>query len=110
MNRKNTIIISLLAIAVILFCIIQFGIIPANRAQQAEYAHKQTDALTHDIASIEEYKSPYVGDADNIRNLFHSLPLDNVPMKFEIDSETRALTVDYLDTVWISARTRCGAT
>ena len=100
MNKKNTIIIGLLAVAAILFCVIQFGIIPANRAQQAEYVHKQTDALTHDIASIEEYKSPYVGDADNIRNLFHSLPLDNVPMKFEIDSETRALTVDYLDTVW----------
>ena len=54
MNKKNKMIIGLLAIAVILFCIIQFGIIPADQEKQVEYAKNQTDALTHDITSIEE--------------------------------------------------------
>lgn len=47
-----------------------------------------------------DYKSPYIGDASNIGNLFWNLPLNNVDMKFEINSETCALTVNYLDTVW----------
>ena len=34
MNKKNKMIIGLLAIAVILFCIIQFGIIPADQEKQ----------------------------------------------------------------------------
>lgn len=100
MNKKSKVIICLLIIAAILFCIIQFGIIPANREKQAEYARNQTDALTHDITSIEDYKNPYVGNANNVSNLFYSLPLNNVSMKFEINSETCALTVNYLDTVW----------
>lgn len=47
-----------------------------------------------------DYKSPYIGDASNVGNLFWALPLNNVDMKFEINSETCALTVNYLDTVW----------
>lgn len=100
MNKKSKIIIGLLAIAVILFCLIQFWIIPANQAKKEAYAQNQADALTHDITSIEDYKSPYIGDANNIGNLFWNLPLNNVDMKFEINSETCALTVNYLDTVW----------
>ena len=100
MNKKNKMIIGLLAIAVILFCIIQFGIIPADQEKQVEYAKNQTDALTHDITSIEDYKNPYIGNASNVGNLFWNLPLNNVDMKFEIDSEACTLTVNYLDTVW----------
>lgn len=100
MNRKNKIIIGLVAIAAILFCIIQFWIVPANQQKQAEYAKNQTDALTHDITSIEDFKSAYVGDASNISNLFYALPLNNISMKFQIDSEECSLTVNYLDTVW----------
>ena len=100
MNKKNKMIIGLLAIAVILFCIIQFGIITANQEKQVEYAKNQTDALTHDITSIEDYKNPYIGNASNVGNLFWNLPLNNVDMKFEIDSEACTLTVNYLDTVW----------
>lgn len=100
MTKKNTLIIGLLATAVVLFCVIQFAIIPANRDKQAAYAQDQTDALTHDITSIEAYKSPYVGDATNVSHLFYALPLGNISMKFEIDSDTGALTVNYLETVW----------
>lgn len=100
MHKKNKIIISLLAAAAILFCIIRFWAAPANREKQNEYALNQTDSLTHDISSIEEFKNPYVGNASNTGNLFYSLPLCNIPMKFEIDSEACALTVNYLETVW----------
>lgn len=99
MNRKSKIIIGLLVIAVILFCLIRFWIIPANQVKEETYARNQADSLTHDITSIEDYKSPYIGNASNVSNLFWNLPLNNVDMKFEIDSETCALTVNYLDTV-----------
>ena len=99
MSNKSKIILCLFVVATILFCIIQFGIIPANREKQEAYARRQTDALTHDITRIEEYKSPYIGNAGNIGNLFWNLPLNNVDMKFEINSEICTLTVNYLDTV-----------
>ena len=82
MNKKSKIIICLLAIAAILFCIIQFGVIPANREKQAEYARNQTDALTHDISAIIDYKSPYIGDASNTGNMLWNIQQNNVYMKF----------------------------
>jgi len=100
MGKKNKIIIGLMALAAVLFCIIQFCIIPANQNKQAEYAKNQTDALTHDISAIDDYKNPYVGDASNTFNLFRALPLNNISMKFQINSEDCSLTVSYLDTVW----------
>lgn len=68
--------------------------------QEEANAKNQTDALTHDITSIEDYKNLYIGNASNVGNLFWNLPLNNVDMKFEIDSEACTLTVNYLDTVW----------
>lgn len=100
MTKKSKVILCLLLIAAILFCVIQFGLIPANREKQAAYVRNQTDALTHDIKSIEAYKSPYIGAVSNVCNLFWSLPLNHVDMRFEINSEACALTVNYLDTVW----------
>lgn len=100
MSKKNKIIIGLVAIAAVLFCVIQFGVIPANQNKQAEYAEKQTDALTHDISAIEDFKSPYIGNANNVSNLFYALPLNQITMKFQVNSDECSLTVNYLDTVW----------
>lgn len=100
MNKKNKVIIGLLAVAVVLFCAIQFWIIPSNQAKMAEYARNQTDALTHDISALEDYRSAYVGDASNIGGLFENLPLNNIAKNYEINSDACALTVNYLDTVW----------
>lgn len=97
--NKNKVIIGLLAAAVIVFGVIRFGVIPANQVKQTEYANDQTDALTHDISVVEDFKSPYVGNASNVANLFYSLPLCNISMEFQIDSEACALTVSYHDTV-----------
>lgn len=100
MNKKNKIIIGLLAIAIVLFCAIQFWIIPTNRAKEAEYARNQTDALTHDISVVETYKTPYIGNASNTSGLFEVLPLSDISKKYEINSDNCTLTVNYLDTVW----------
>lgn len=100
MSKKNKIIIGLVILAVVLFCGIQFGIIPANQKKQAEYAKNQTDALTHDISAIEDFKNPYVGNASNTTQLFYALPLNQIAMKFQINSDECSLTVNYLDTVW----------
>lgn len=100
MNRKNKLIIGLLGIGLLLFCTIQFWIIPTNNARDAEYAKNQTEALTHDIRAIEEYRSAYIGNASNIVGLFENLPLCDISKKYEIDSENCILTVNYLDTVW----------
>ena len=100
MNKKSKVIIGLLAVAVVLFCIIRFGIIPASRAKEVGYTRSQTDALTHDISVIEPYRTPYIGNASNTSGLFEVLPLNNISKKFEINSDNCTLTVHYLDTVW----------
>lgn len=99
MNKKSKVIVVLLAIAVVLFCAIQFWIIPTNRAKETEYARSQTDSLTHDISVIETYRTPYIGNASNVSGLFEVLPLNNISKKFEINSDNCTLTVNYLDTV-----------
>lgn len=99
MKKKMRISMHLLAIAIIICGIVSFCIISAARRKQTAYTFEQTDALTHDISVVEEYKSPYVGDAGNIANLFYSLPLGNVPMEFQIDSENCTLKVDYSEEV-----------
>lgn len=100
MSQKNKVIIGLLAVAVVLFCAIRFWIIPEDQAQQAEFVQNQTDALTHDISSIQNYRSAYVGDASNISGLFEHLPLNDIPKRYEINSNDCILTVYYLDTIW----------
>lgn len=99
MRKKNILILCLLAVAILLFCTIRFGILPYNQAREAEYQQNQTDALTHDITAIQKFKNPYIGNASNTGNLFYALPLNNVPMTFEIDSKACTLTVIYSDTV-----------
>ena len=99
MNKRNIIIVCLLAVAVILFCCIRFWLIPLKQNKDEQFEKGQADALTHSIESIDGYKSPYMGDASNMGNLFYHLPMNDVSMNFEIHSETCALTVNYQDTV-----------
>ena len=100
MNKKKKMIIGLLAVAVVLFCLNRFWMIPDNQGKKEAYAQNQTDALTHDISAIEDYRTAYLGDANNVRELFGTLPLNNISRQFEINSDDCALTVNYLDTVW----------
>ena len=98
--KKNKILLWLLSLAVILFLLVAFAVAPGIQKRQNQYEADQTDALTHDITVIKEFKTPYMGDAANIGNMFYALPLNNIAMKFQLDPEARALTVHYLDTVW----------
>lgn len=95
MKTKSKWIICLLAIAVTLFCTILFYAIPEKQARMEKYTKNQTDALTHDISSIEEYRNQYLGDASNTTGLINSLPLNNISKTFAIDEDT--LTVNYQD-------------
>ena len=99
MRKKNILIVCLFAAAALLFCGLRFLAIPQLNAREAEAVQNQTDALTHDVTTIEAFKNPYVGNASNTGNLFAALPLNDIPMKFEIDSTACTLTVHYWDTV-----------
>lgn len=100
MNKENKIILILLAIAITLFIIIQFIIIPNIKSKENKYIEDQTDSLTHDISNIQEFKTKYIGDSSNTCNLFYNLPLNNIPMKFQINPKICSLTVNYLDTIF----------
>lgn len=100
MNNKNKIVVALLIFGFLAFCTVQFVIIPHNNAKQKQYDSNQNDSLTHDVESVLDYKSAYMGDSVNDVNLFHHLPLYTVTMKFKANSEKCFLTVNYLDTVW----------
>ncbi len=77
-----------------------FFSIPNTERNQAIYNSNQQDALTHDVAAIEDYRTPYLGNAVNVSGLFEQLPLSNVEKKYQIDSEKCSLTISYLDTIW----------
>lgn len=100
MNKKNKIILILLAIAITLFIIVQFIAIPNIKNKEDKYIKNQTDSLTHDMSNIQEFKNKYIGDSSNTCNLFYNLPLNNIPMKFQINSKNCSLTVNYLDTIF----------
>lgn len=95
MSRKSKMILCLLPVAVILFCWIQFRVLPGRAAEQAEYERSQKDAWTHDISVVEEFKSPYMGNASNTAGVFGVLPFHDLLAGFEMDSEDCALTVTY---------------
>ena len=73
MSKKNKVILALPAVAAVLFCVLQFVILPPKLA--AQDAFHQNHAITHDIAPSLAYRSPYVGDNSNTVALFQSLPL-----------------------------------
>lgn len=100
MNLKNKKIIWGIVMLALLACLgISFSTI--NEKKHIDYTKTQvtTDALTHDITTIQQYKSPYIGNASNISQLFYHLPLNHLSMNFEIDSKACALTVNYIDTI-----------
>jgi len=99
MKLKNKIIVSLFAVGVILFCIIQFGVNPYYEKKRKVYAENQFDATTHDLNSILKYKSKYMGDAPNLAGLFRNLPLSSSEMKFQIIPEELTFKVIFTDSV-----------
>ncbi len=98
MKIRNRIVSVLFIIGVILFIVVRFIIIPDNTRKQEEYNMAQSDAVTHDLDRILPYKSPYMGDASNIINLYNNLPLA-VDRTFHLISDELTLEINYKDTM-----------
>lgn len=94
---KNNLPLALIALAIALFCLIWFWFMPQRERTAAETHARQQDALTHDIAAVAAYQSPYIGDAVNATHLFEALPLGDIAKKYHINSAQCTLTVHYQD-------------
>lgn len=95
MTKKNKVILALIAVATILFCILQFYVLPQKQAEETVW--RQSHAITHDITASLAYHSPYVGDNSNTIALFQSLPLGQLKQTYEIDSDACTVTIRYED-------------
>lgn len=95
MNRNLKIIIMLLCIAIVIFGVTNFIIIPQRNAAKEKYAIEQRDSLTHDFKNVLKYKSKYMGDASNITNLNYNLPLCFIARTNELDSDNLKYIINY---------------
>lgn len=94
-QQRNRVIILLAVTALLLTAVVYAYIIPAQDAHTEAYHKAQTDPLTHDLDSILLYKSDYMGDAPNLSQLLYHLPLADVPISLELDSEQLWVQVHY---------------
>lgn len=89
-----------LFLMLVILCIIFSGIVYGNihsRNIEKAYLARQEDPDTHDIESVLEYKSRYLGDNSNTINLFYHLPMYIPSEKFQIDSEKCTLKIIYAE-------------
>lgn len=92
-TKKDILIVVLIVAAILLSVLIVGKWIPHREQMEQEYLEQQTDALTHDIACIEQFRNPYMGNASNTTQIFGWLPLCDVPKTFELDSDARIVFV-----------------
>ncbi|WMJ87381.1 DUF4825 domain-containing protein [Anaerocolumna sp. MB42-C2] len=97
MKIRNRIINVLLIMGAILYIVVRFIIIPDSVRKEMEYNKAQYNAVTHNLNSILPYKSPYMGDASNIINLYNNLPM-TVDRTFQLLSDELTLVIYYKDT------------
>ncbi|USG66659.1 DUF4825 domain-containing protein [Brevibacillus ruminantium] len=87
MNNKNKWIIALLLVGVVGLTVVEGYLKPQLRAQEEQYKADQQNPLTHDFQSVLRYQSKYMGDASNLINLNHHLPLSAIPKTFQLYPE-----------------------
>jgi hypothetical protein len=63
MSNRNKLIIALLVVGIALLSIFRFYIIPEKTRNRLNFKKNQNDSLTHNISSVKQYKSKYVGDS-----------------------------------------------
>jgi len=97
MKKRNKLIITLFTFGVILFTIVQFIIVPKQKADEERYLSNQLEATTQDLNYIIDCKNLYLGNFSNTNDLFHKLPLSVNDMTFEI-FEDLTLKVEFKDT------------
>lgn len=95
MKNKNQWILFLIIFGVSLFSYIHLILLPGMDRKAAEYEKAQLSPRTHDISSVMAYKNRYMGNASNLINLFHRLPLKDHPVKFHMDSKKRSVVLNY---------------
>lgn len=99
MKTRNKIIVCLAIIGMVLFGSVHYVVIPQNNQRKNQYIAEQQNPKTHDLNSILKYKNKYMGNASNIVNLFHTLPLNNIEMSFELFPDKLTFNVNYKDTI-----------
>lgn len=99
MKTRNKIIIFLLIIGIVSFAFVNGVIIPKINANKQQYIAEQQNPSAHDLESILKFKNKYMGDAPNMINLFHSLPLSNVGTTFQMFPDQLTTDVNYQETV-----------
>lgn len=95
MKKRNNIIIGLALVAIILFAVMEFVVIPKQQQQANNYSLAQQEPVTHDLGTILPYRSKYMGDASNNSNLFHALPMNECLNGFQQNSDLLELTMNY---------------
>ena len=94
-HKKDISIAILLVIGLLILLGIECVYRPAQEQRQQEYETRQRDPLTHDLSSIQQYKSLYMGDAANTIHLFGNLPLQDLPSSYENDPESLTFQINY---------------
>ncbi|MCJ8012072.1 DUF4825 domain-containing protein [Paenibacillus sp. KQZ6P-2] len=94
MWTKNKTILLLAAAGILLFSAIQGIVLPQWDRQKQVYAAEQQSPLTHDLQSIMKYQNKYMGNASNLSNLMHTLPLNEVRSTMELHPDS--LTADII--------------
>ncbi|MCM3760952.1 DUF4825 domain-containing protein [Alkalihalobacillus oceani] len=95
MNVRHRLIMMISVIGVIGFFIVQTMVLPSIAEKEEAYQAAQNEAMSHDIEQSRRYQHNYMGDAGNLTQLFRSLPLREVPMSFELDSERYRVQVNF---------------
>jgi hypothetical protein len=98
MRQRDILMIALFIIGAALFLLQHLYVESAQKAQN-EYLSKQKEVTTCDLNYILDYKNPYMGNASNLTQLFHKLPLSDEIKDFRLDSDKLAVHVNYKSTV-----------
>ncbi|MFU1793734.1 DUF4825 domain-containing protein [Paenibacillus azoreducens] len=95
MSAKNKIIMLLAAAGILLFAAVQGIVLPKQEWDRQAYEAAQQNPQTHDLQSIAKYQNKYMGNASNLSNLMHSLPLNEVRSTFELHPDTLTADIVY---------------
>lgn len=95
MWTKNKLILLLASVGVLLFSAVQGIVLPQWDRNEQIYAAEQLSPLTHDLESIMKYQNKYMGNASNLSNLMHTLPLSEVRSTMELHPDSLAADIIY---------------
>ncbi|UVI30136.1 DUF4825 domain-containing protein [Paenibacillus spongiae] len=95
MKSRNIAIIALLAVGMILAGYVHGVAIPKMEQEERDFIASQQNPLTHDIEHVMPYKNKYMGNAGNLGNLFHNLPLNSASFTFQLYPDELTAEIHY---------------